>query len=470
MSKVTPGLLLCVDVGSAMTRAWLIDVGSAEVHARGALPTGHPPRGDPLDGVAAVRAQVCAAAGLGEDVVPVTALRLSSSAGGALRVAVVAPDEAAARRAGWLTHGCGGLVVHRHGGELDWAGLTAVAKAAPDVVLLVGGDDEQLVRNARRLAGHKRSAVPVVLAAEGPGARDAIGQLTAQGRTVEAVGPLTATDASEADGAVPPRIRKVIGELYAKHAIDGRTPSVRSRARLDGVPFKRLSCCATPDAMLAGVQALQAVVGDGVLVVDVGASTSAVYSVLPTGAGDTAGVDWNDAPSWRTIEGDLGLRGSAPLLVQAAEQEGLVEGPFDAVTASLAELAEHAAAMATDPGRVCEEGAERRVDVELAVLAARVAVRRHARPPRPGRAGRPLAGVGLLLGAGGLLAHADDKVRRAVLEPLTTDHGGGWDVPTEARLGVDEEGLLIAAGLLSPDHPDVARELVGRVAAHRVAG
>jgi hypothetical protein len=44
--------------------------------------------------------------------------------------------------------------------------------------------------------------------------------------------------------------------------------------------------------------------------------------------------------------------------------------------------------------------------------------------------------------------------------PITGDHAGGWRVPSAPRITVDRHYVMAAAGLLSADHPEAARELV----------
>jgi hypothetical protein len=59
-----------------------------------------------------------------------------------------------------------------------------------------------------------------------------------------------------------------------------------------------------------------------------------------------------------------------------------------------------------------------------------------------------------------VLRHHDDVARREVLQPLVSDHAGGWRVPERARLAVDDRYVLFAAGLLRPHAPVAATRLV----------
>jgi MutL-like protein len=74
--------------------------------------------------------------------------------------------------------------------------------------------------------------------------------------------------------------------------------------------------------------------------------------------------------------------------------------------------------------------------------------------------GRSLARVALVVGSGGVLRHGDERVRRAVLQPATSDFAGGWAVPQHARAAVDERYVLAAAGLLAAEHSAAASRLL----------
>ena len=175
------------------------------------------------------------------------------------------------------------------------------------------------------------------------------------------------------------------------------------------------------------------------LVVDVGGATTDVYSALTQGeSADVAGTLWRA----RTVEGDLGMRWSAPGVVAAARAERLAYDPgLDAA----------AARRADDPAYVAADDAD---DTAIAALAATVALRRHA------RGGRDLRDVRLVVGSGGVLRHASDADARAVLSAGLSDHAGGWAVPRSPRVVIDTDYVLAAGGLLAADHPNAALSLL----------
>ncbi|MBQ1046904.1 glutamate mutase L [Micromonospora sp. C51] len=434
---------VCADVGSTYTKVAVVDLDGGGLVSAAAAPT--TVGSDVLRGLdAAVGA---ATVGLGSGEAP---WLVCSSAGGGLRLAVIGYEPLVTAQAGRRVGlSAGADVVHVAAGRLGRAELTALRAARPDVVLLVGGTDggdaETLTHNATRLA-RARWRVPVVLAGNVDVRADLYGLLAGAGV------PVTVAD------NVLPRIgvlaplsaRSAIRQVFLRHVIGGKGLSRGGR-------FARLVRAATPDAVLSGVEVLADVAGGDLVVVDVGGATTDVYSVLTpderaSGPGrEVAGELWRA----RTVEGDLGVRWSAPGVVRAAVEERLLAaGAVDG-------LAAEAAVRAADPGFLPGDAAGRAVDARIAALAATVALRRHARGVGTGeRAGRDLRDVRLLVGSGGVLRHAPATDGAGVLEAVLTDHAGGWALPRAARPVVDTDYVLAAAGLLAEEHPVAARGLV----------
>jgi uncharacterized protein (TIGR01319 family) len=445
---VTPpgDLVVCADIGSTYTKVAAVDVATGALVATAARPTT-----------------------LGTDVLhgldgAVDALRLPatppvyacSSAGGGLRLAVVGYELLVSAEAGQrVATSAGARVVHVAAGRLTGAATAALRAAKPDVVLLVGGTDggdEEVVRhNCARLAA-ARLRVPVVFAGNAA-ARDGVVAALA-GRGI----PVVATDnvLPRIGVLVPGPARAAIREVFLRHVIGGKRLS-------RGPRLATLVRAATPDAVLTAVEHLaDHGPGGDLLLVDVGGATTDVYSVLTPDAEresgprqEVAGVLWRA----RTVEGDLGVRWSAPGVVAAARAEKLVDD------AEAGELDAAAARRAAQPDLIADDG----IDVRLARLAGMIAVRRHARgepahraggapPARP--AGRDLSQVRLVIGSGGVLRHAAAARAAAVLAAVCGDHGGGWRTPGAAAVRVDTAYVLAAAGLLAADYPAAATTLL----------
>ena len=104
------------------------------------------------------------------------------------------------------------------------------------------------------------------------------------------------------------------------------------------------------------------------------------------------------------------------------------------------------------------------MDALLGRLALTVALRRHARPSDTvdGRTpGRDLSMVRMVVASGGVFRHARPDALRAMLDPVLTDHAGGWKVPRDPQLTIDRRYVVAAAGLLADDHREAAAGLLG---------
>lgn len=437
---------VCVDVGSTFTKAAVVDLDGGALVGGAAVPTS-----SGTDVLHGLDEAVSRATG-GVPAARAGSWYVCSSAGGGLRLAVVGYEELVTARAGQRVGlSAGARVVQVTAGLLDGAGVAALRAARPDVVLLVGGTDggdaEVLVHNATRLA-RARFRVPVVVAGNADVA-SAVAQLLAGGGVPVQVTP----NVLPRIGVLSPGpARAAIRDVFLRHVIGGKRLS-------RGARFAGLVRAATPDAVLAGVELFAAhSVGDAV-VVDVGGATTDVYSALTPderhgGPGrEAAGTLWRA----RTVEGDLGMRSSAPGVVRAAAAERmLAEGEQPALTA-------YAARLADDPGHLPAGAAELAAERRIAVLAATVAVRRHARAgPAGDPAGRDLRDVRLMIGSGGVLRHAGAASGTGVLAEVLADHAGGWALPRAARPVVDVDYVLAAAGLLAAEHRGAAVALLRR--------
>ncbi|MFG2110019.1 glutamate mutase L [Micromonospora chersina] len=438
-------LAVCADVGSTYTKAAVVDLDGGRLVGAAAAPT--TVGTDVLHGLdAAVGA---ATAGLTAGDLP---WYVCSSAGGGLRLAVVGYEPLVTAQAGRRVGlSAGANVVHVAAGRLGQADLTALRAARPDVVLLVGGTDggdaDTLTHNATRLA-RARWRVPVVLAGNAD-VRDDLHALLAAAKV-----PVTAADnvLPRIGVLTPAPARAAIREVFLRHVIGGKKLSRGGR-------FARLVRAATPDAVLTGVEVLADALGGDLAVVDVGGATTDVYSVLTPDERDSGPSQEVAGTLWRarTVEGDLGMRWSAPGVVRAAAEERLLAaGEAD-------DLAAAAAVRAADPGFLPTDDADRAADRRIAALAATVALRRHARGAATGeRAGRDLRDIKVMVGSGGVLRHADPGDAAAVLAAVLGDHAGGWPLPRAARAVVDVDYVLAAGGLLAADHPDAAATLLRR--------
>jgi uncharacterized protein (TIGR01319 family) len=440
-------VVVCVDFGSTFTKAAAVDVAQGRLLATASTPTSA--ASDLADGLDEVLAALVEVRGAVDRSRPYGDVLACSSAGGGLRLAVVGYERSVTAEAGYRVGlSAGARVEHVSSGALDQSSVTALVRAAPDVVLLVGGTDggnaEVLVHNAHALA-EANLTVPVVVAGNANAAEDVRRMFGRTDVTVTA-------NVLPRIGVLDPRpARDAIRTVFIGHVIGGKHLS----ERLD---LPDLVQAATPDAVLVGVELLADLVGD-VVVVDVGGATTDVYSVVtpdPEEASlhrEVAGTLWRS----RTVEGDLGVRWGAQGVVDAAVAEGLV-------TARARPALDVAARQrAGSPGLLPATAQERSVDEQLASWAATVALRRHARPQDSGgvrHPGKDLRGVRLVVGSGGVFRHDPGGGAEQLLRASVHDLAGGWKLPEVARTEVDRDYVLAAAGLLGARHPEVARALL----------
>jgi uncharacterized protein (TIGR01319 family) len=440
------GLAVCADFGSTFTKALLVDL------TRGAVLAGAEHRttieSDVLDGFDTCLAELARADPRARD----AEVLACSSAGGGLRIAVVGNEELVTAEAGRrVALSSGGKVVTvravAQGDDLD------LTDAAPDVVLLTGGTDggnhEPILRAARGLVdGGWRG--PTVVAGNVE-ARDDVGAV------LGAVPHVLADNVVPRIGVLAPEsARAAIREVFLSHVIGGKHLSTRTSRGRD--TFTSMVRGATPDVVLTGVELLATAVGE-VVVVDVGGATTDVHSVVEVDPeqAELARDVVAPTPVTRTVEGDLGMRWSA---VSTVDEAGLPE------------LEEAARTRREDPGFLPSTDLENDEDEAIARAAVGLALRRHAGRSKVvvspegrviERTGVDLGEVGPVVGSGGVLRHGRPGVADRVLGPSIghpDHHSGGWQLPEHARVVVDSDYVLAAAGLLAADHPDAAYRLV----------
>ena len=443
-------LAVCVDFGSTFTKALLVDVTLGPTLGTVVAGAEHQTTidTDVLDGYDACLAELVAADHRAAD----AEVLACSSAGGGLRIAVVGNEELVTAEAGRrVALSSGGKVVTvravAQGHDLD------LSEDAPDVVLLTGGTDggnhEPVLRAAR---GLKESGWrgPIVVAGN-VDARDEVSAI------LDGIPHVLADNVVPQIGVLAPTgARSAIREVFLSHVIGGKHLS--DRACQGTNTFTAMVRGATPDVVLTGVELLATAVGE-VVVVDVGGATTDVHSVVEVDPeqGSVEGGLARDVvaptPVTRTVEGDLGMRWSA---ISTIDEAGLDQ------------LEDAARKRRADPGFLPSTDQERDEDEAIARAAVALALRRHAGRSKVvvspegrviERTGVDLREVDLVVGSGGVLRHGREGVADRVLGP-SVGRDGDWQLPEKARVVVDGDYVLAAAGLLAAEHPAAAYRLV----------
>ncbi|MDR0338864.1 MAG: glutamate mutase L [Desulfovibrio sp.] len=386
----------------------------------------------------------------------------SSAAGGLAMVAVGLVPDLTVKAARMAAEGAGAKVLAAYGYELSRREQEAIARAAPDIVLLCGGTDggnkDVLLANARRLcaidgdffliaAGNKSAdrELEALLAASGR-------PYVITGNVMPAFGRLDVAPA-----------RRCIRDIFIERIIDAKgLAGAQAMSDLPIIP--------TPLAVLKACEALSLGVGDRAgwgdfMAVDLGGATTDVYS-MASGEPTMDNVMLKGLPepfAKRTVEGDLGMRYGAGFLLDAATAE-FVAGDCGATPEAVTDWV--AKCTARPDTLAPENSAERALDEALARSAVRLAVERHCgffeKAYSPvgelyTLTGKDLSAVPRLVGIGGVLVHSAAPaaiLAGAVASPETLARG--LAMPRSPAFFLDSRYIFSAMGLISQVDPGLA--------------
>lgn len=489
---------LCIDFGSTYTKVVVVDMETGSLVAASTAPT------TVDEGISVGLEEAWAGvvpdlpAGLrsvGMTGIPVR-LACSSAAGGLRMVAcglVPSLTVEAARRAAL---GAGARVVRSYGYELTEDEVGEIDDIAPDLVLLCGGTDggnkTVLLHNASMLA-RGRVKAPVVVAGNKVVRQEAAAILRASGRPVYVSdNVMPSIDTLNVEPA-----RQAIREAFMERIVKAKGLD-RAERLVGGVVMP------TPAAVLAAARLLAE--GEGVAgsesggdarqggsdeglgdlaVIDVGGATTDVHS-MSWGRPTTVGAVVKGLPepyAKRTVEGDLGVRVSAPSLLAAVGGRGLGELLGDASRRDI-EVEAEILEFTRNTARLPLTRRERDLDVAMACAAVGIAMTRHVGTLEETygpmgkvyvQRGKDLGSVGWLIGTGGPIVRAVDPAR--LLRHACDAAAATWDVlaggssaqgsregvarlrPKSPVLAVDSLYVLSAAGLLSLVDPACALKL-----------
>ena len=448
-----------VDFGSTFTKLTIAEAGTGRLLATAQAPTSAGT--DVMEGYRdALESALAQAPGN-----PKIVRRLAaSSAGGGLRVAAIGlvPEytEAAARQAAL---NAGARIVLQLSGRLDQRAVAALEEAQPEIVLFSGGTDggqrEQVLENAETLAA-ARIESRVVVACNRDVAAAVAGMVAPAERVTTVANVLPAIGRLDIELA-----RAAIHDAFIRHVIRGKGLS-------GGQEFHEAVVMPTPEAVLRAARLLAAGAGGGprtdVVVIDLGGATTDVHAaVAPKPA--PVGIRTTGLPALplrRTVEGDLGMRWSAPGVLDAdgdwLEAEGRAAGLTPDALRRACALRQRA------PDYLPADPDEERIDRALASACVTHALRRHCGTLStvyvPGQGadfeqrGADLRDVPLVIGTGGMLGRhaAGEAVLRAALERRSQ----GSLTPRAPALALDRRYVLAAAGLLSTVDESAARALL----------
>jgi len=387
----------------------------------------------------------------------------SSAAGGLKMVALGVVPDLTATAARLAALGAGARVMKVYSHRLTKGEIAEIEALRPDIVLLAGGTDggnrEVILHNAAALAGSDLAA-PVVVAGNKEAADEVEKLLHQGGKDVRVTSNvLPGLGQLNIDPA-----RQVIREVFMEKIVAAKGLA-KAQAFLDGILMPTPAAVLRAAAMLAGGDEGEAGLGE-LLVVDVGGATTDVHS-LAKGLPSKGGVVLKGLAepfAKRTVEGDLGLRYSAPALLETVGASH-IGGPFGLRTQ---EVEDYVVKVSHEPDKLPGTQKERQLDTALGYAAVEKAVARHAGKIEvlytPFGAtylqhGKDLTGVKYVIGTGGVIVNHPEpaSILRGV---LFREEDPTLLKPLKVDFMVDRRYLLAAMGLLAESNPAAALRMM----------
>jgi uncharacterized protein (TIGR01319 family) len=345
----------------------------------------------------------------------------------------------------------------------------------PDIILLAGGtdygDEESLIENASLIV--KSGVKCVVVIAGNIRAQEKAAEILKQGHI---------------DYVRVPNIMPTIHELRVKEARDViHKEFIRQITRAKGshILKDRITngrIIPTPGAVLMGAELLAKGIDDerglgALIVVDLGGATTDVHSVLPEMedlSDEERGLVISNEKqvSYRTVEGNLGLRVSAGGIIDTVKPKKILmkRNIQDEETAE--RLADYCRFVEKNTDHIPQSREEEMFDALLAETAVEVALKRHAgyisqevdpvmgiTPGMP--IGRDLRKVKKLIAVGGFFHHRPASLGEEVIKNALRDRGISL-LPENPEVLIDRDYILFAAGIISQIDEEYAYHVLKR--------
>ncbi|MCI6602644.1 MAG: methylaspartate mutase accessory protein GlmL [Clostridiales bacterium] len=386
------------------------------------------------------------------------ALFCSSAAGGLKMVAIGLSKGLTAEAAKRSALGAGARILKTFHYFLSDDDLSEITRLKADIILLAGGTDygntDNILSNAKKLL-ELESSPPVVVAGNVEVAEEVSRILSAKFPVYLSENVMPAVNEIN-----PDPVRRVIRQVFMSTITKAKGLSELSR-KVGPVLMP------TPDAVLEAAKLLSRGtektqgLGD-LLLIDIGGATTDVHSI-GEGLPDPDLLRKNlirfeglrEPLAKRTVEGDLGLRYSAPSLYESLGEDRLR-------TAFPCDFAEACAFRAQHVDFIPDTPEEIAVDQALAHYCAMKALQRHGGSLRSEfrqksnvtvQKGKDLSRFGLMIGTGGVLVHSPDpqKILQVEAAPL---------LPQSPHYAIDKLYLISAMGLLSTVDAEAALKIL----------
>lgn len=407
------------------------------------------------------------------ELIPKEILAASSAAGGLRMVAMGYMPRVTAKAAKEVAMSAGARVLEIISYETptDFR-IQVLQEIKPDIILLAGGtdggDQDSLLENAKVIVQSKARGVVIIA-----GNAEVQSQVAA---ILESGGIRTIRVAN---------VMPTIHELKVKPAREAiHQEFIRQITQAKGLGrllemVSNQKVMPTPGAVLMGTELLAIGTPEqdglgGLLVIDIGGATTDVHSVLPeleNLSNEEKGLIISNEKqvSYRTVEGNLGLRVSATGIVETSGAGGILAKVGLEGEELAQELEAYTHYLEKKPEHISVEEKERLFDKALAITAIEIALKRHAGylaqsfdpvlgliPGAP--VGRDLRKIERVVAVGGIFAHSPEEQAREILQKAFANPGISL-LPEAPEFIIDKNYLLYTVGTIAQEYPNEALTL-----------
>jgi uncharacterized protein (TIGR01319 family) len=388
----------------------------------------------------------------------------SSAAGGLKMAAVGLVQELTVEAAKRVCLGAGARVDLVCAHHLTKKDIQDIVDLKIDIILLAGGADggntESVLFNARKL-GEAGIKIPVVYA----------GNKSCQDE-IEDIFKEYGIDGYISENVMPKinvlnvkSARDKIREIFLKQIIEGKGIK-KIEAEIDRVILP------TPEAVLQAGELLsrgylnERGLGD-IVMVDVGGATTDIYSICnSTSRSDVVLHGLEEPFAKRTVEGDLGMRYSAPGIIKAMTKEEIIQ---ISETSNL-DLEKEVNYRFHHVDMVPDNDHDEYVDQLLAKICVYRAMNRHVGRIEEvltpmgiiyNQIGKDLTNVGYVIGTGGVVIKSNNPAD-ILYQTTNIKQTPGELRPQDPKYLLDSDYILAAMGLLSQSDPSLALKIMKR--------
>lgn len=452
--------ILLLDIGSTYTKGAIFDLDQAQLLAASKAIT--TVWSDVNIGIKKVFTKLEAQ---GQDPTSIEKKLACSSAAGGLKMIVIGlvpslTAEAAKRAA----LGAGAKVIGTYSYELSKGEIAEIEAKNPDLILLSGGTDggnkEIILNNAKKLAPTNLDQTPIVVAGNKAVADKVENILTSSGKEVH----LTENVMAELEKLNIEPVRQTIRKVFLDKIIYAKGLS-KAKKHIDDLIMPTPSAVMKAAELIAAGTETKAGFGD-LMVVDIGGATTDVHSAAdgyPTKA--KVSLRGLEEPYLkRTVEGDLGMRYSAPSLADSVKKRELLsylEGEDSE------EIFEYIEKVSSNIEYIPQNEKERRFEIAIASVAAKKAVARHVGRIKTvygpfgenyAQYGKDLTELDLIIGTGGVLIN-NNSASEILRASFFDESNPTVLAPKSPKVMLDKKYLLSAIGLLAGVDSEIAFEI-----------